>query len=80
MAHHNKNHLLTLLEDKAHSHEYSVIKKFMIVIIICFLSLNKRLTSEATARQSPVRGFEMTPPGGGLKILYFFDGFYILYL
>ena len=26
------------------------------------------LTSEATARQSPVRGFDITPPGGGLAI------------
>ena len=25
------------------------------------------LTSEATARQSPVKGFEITPPGGGLE-------------
>ena len=25
------------------------------------------LTSEATARQSPVKGFKITPPGGGLE-------------
>ena len=34
------------------------------------LTVKKRsrvITSEATARQSPVKGLEITPPGGGLE-------------